>query len=95
MQKGDLNENGFLDLKSFLIYETLYCGRVPIVFTKNQNILYNSIYSNLPVICLEDINNLFNIEKINSLYDRIKENSYETITLEFWENIIEKAIVKL
>ena len=74
------------------IYETLYCNRVPIVFLQNQSILYKSIYSKLPVVILNDLEDLYKEDKIIEMYEKVKNNPVDLIKYSFWRNkILQKA----
>ena len=74
------------------IYETLYCNRVPIVFLQNQSILYKSIYSKLPVVILNDLEDLYKEDKIIEIYEKVKNNPVDLIKYSFWRNkILQKA----
>ena len=70
------------------IYETLYCNRVPIVFSTDQNILYESIYSKLPVIMIDGVEDLYNKDKILKMYEEVKDKPTDMIKYSFWKNKI-------
>jgi len=74
------------------IYEVLYCNRVPIVFFENQSKLYESIYSKLPVVILNEPEALCDEDTIIEIYDKVKNKPVDTIKYSFWENkILQKA----
>ena len=74
------------------IYETLYCNRVPIVFSANQHKLYDSIYSKLPIVMLDGYEDLYKEDKIMEMYEEVKNNPVDLIKYSFWENkILQKA----
>ena len=74
------------------IYETIYCNRVPIVFSENQYKLYDSIYSKLPVVILDKYEDLHDKDKIKHIYEEVKNNPVDLIKYSFWENkVLQKA----
>jgi hypothetical protein len=81
--------NGYGD--NHRIYETLYLNRVPIVFAHNQNILYDKIYSHLPVVLVEEISELYDREQMQVKIDAAKEKPLDLIRLSYWKDKILEA----
>ena len=77
------------------IYETLYCNRVPIIFSTNQSILYESIYSKLPVIMLDAVEDLYDKDKILKLYQKVKDKPNDVIKYSFWKKQILQKVSEL
>ena len=77
------------------IYETLYCGLVPIVFMDNQSILAESLYSKLPIIILKSLQELNDKELINEKYNQVKNNKKEIIYYSYWLQEIEKKVKEM
>ena len=65
-------------------WEVLYLGRIPII-KKNKG---NSFFLELPVIALEDWEQLADLEFINSEYEKVKNNSKEMLKMSYWEKVI-------
>ena len=70
------------------IYETLYLNRIPIVFSKNQNILYDKIYSKLPVVMVDDLDELLDYDIMQEKVNKAKTKSIDTIRFSYWKNRI-------
>ena len=77
------------------IYETLYCNRVPIVFSTDQNILYESIYSKLPVVILDGVEDLYDKDKILKLYQDVKDKPNDIIKHSFWKKQILQKVSEI
>jgi hypothetical protein len=65
-------------------WETLYMNRVPII-KKNKG---NSFFTELPVIVLEDWEQLANLEFLESEWEKVKDNSREMLKMSYWEELI-------
>ena len=73
------------------IYETLYLNRVPIVFSENQNILYDKIYSKLPVVMVGDLDELSDCNLMQEKVNKAKTKSLDTIRFSYWKSRILEA----
>ncbi len=65
-------------------WETLYMNRVPII-KRNKG---NSFFTELPVIVLEDWEQLANLEFLESEWEKVKDNSREMLKMSYWEKLI-------
>jgi hypothetical protein len=73
---------------SHRFWEVLYMDRVPIV-KRNKGL---ESFLDLPVVCLDDWNELENVDLINEKYEKVKNNSREMLDMSYWENKILNAI---
>lgn len=72
-------------IDSYQILESLYIGTIPIIFKSPLS----HLYSDLPVVIIEDYNVLTE-EFLNNEYNRIITTSFsfEKITFNYWKNLI-------
>jgi hypothetical protein len=71
------------------LYETLYLGRIPIVFSFNeQAILYKSIYSLLPVVLLDNLEDLNNENLLRAKLDDVASKNLDMAKYSYWEERI-------
>lgn len=72
-------------------YETLYMGRIPIIFNK---IMYNNLYNMFPVVFLDDINLLRNYEYMKEKIDIAKNKQWnkKVLTSEYWMDEIKSNL---
>jgi hypothetical protein len=75
------------------LWEVLYSNRVPIILRIKDCNLYE-LYSQLPVIILETIDDLHNIKLLEDMYHTVKTKEYNTDILKYsyWENMILKDL---
>jgi len=73
------------------IYETLYLNRIPIVFRENQGRLYEGVYKHLPIVCLDDLEELFDKEHLLLKINEVKLKSREYISHDYWRQRILEA----
>lgn len=73
---------------SHRFWEVLYMDRVPIV-KRNKGL---ESFLDLPVVCLDDWNELESVDLINEKYKKVKNNSREMLDMSYWENKILNAI---
>lgn len=93
-------------LDTHRLWETLYCNRIPITFKVNETRSYNwsgdkliglyeNIYKKLPIIILDNVNDLKDkellITKLNEVSDNWK-NSY-LLDYNYWENKIINSLL--
>jgi len=78
-------------------YEVLYLNEIPIVIGnfKEYKVIYEKIYKNLPIVFIEDLNELKNLKLIEEKIKKNKNKSKEMIDYFFWKDLIEKKIKKL
>ena len=76
------------------IYETLYLNRVPIVFEHNQSILYDKIYSKLPIVIVDDLDELLDYNIMQKKVNKAKTKSIDTIRFSYWKNKIMEALAE-
>ena len=65
-------------------WEVLYMNRVPIIKLNKGN----SYFTELPVVVLEDWEQLTDRQFINSEWERVKDNSKQMLDMVYWENKI-------
>jgi len=65
-------------------WEVLYMNRTPII--KRDKSTY--IFTELPVIVLDEWEQLSDLEFLNSELERVKNNSREMLKMSYWENLI-------
>lgn len=86
--------NGIECIRTF---ETLYLGEIPICvgdYSKYKSI-YEGIYKHLPVVYVENANDLSNHSKIKSEINKVKNNSTEMMYFDFWRDKIKMIEKKL
>ena len=69
---------------SHRFWEVLYMNRVPIV-KRSKGLSY---FLDLPVVCLDDWDELNDENHINEQYEKVKNNSREKLDMSFWEKKI-------
>lgn len=74
-------------LDTHRVYETLYCGRIPITFEKK---LYERLYHNFPIVYLDDYDKLNNEILMDTLIKIEEEKVWDSNLLNFsyWRNLI-------
>ena len=74
-------------LDTHRVYETLYCNRIPITFSK---VLYDKLYYQYPVVLLESINDLTNYKLLDKLITEQENKVWDKDLLNFsyWKDII-------
>lgn len=81
-------------LECIRTYEALYLDCIPVCVgnrTKYKAI-YESLYKHLPIVFLDNPNDLDNIEMVKQEINKVKNNSKELIDYEYWvEQILKKA----
>jgi hypothetical protein len=79
-------------LDTHRLWEILYSNRIPITIKMGNYKIYN-LYKTLPIIVLEDISELKDIDLINEKYVKIKKNNYnlDILNSEHWINLIKKC----
>ncbi|MBK0378204.1 hypothetical protein [Mucilaginibacter segetis] len=72
------------------LYEVLYCDRVAITIKTGNYAIYNSLYEKLPIVILNNIEDLYNKDKISQLINdaRIKKKSMNLLDFNYWEKLI-------
>ncbi len=73
------------------LYETLYANRIPIVFSRDQKHIYDTLYKSLPVICLDNVLQISNKNLINNLINKLNNNT-EKIKYSYWKKRIQSLI---
>lgn len=75
------------------LWEVLYCGRIPIILQIGSYKIYE-LYKKLPIIILQNIEELKNKQYLDSEYNRIKKNKISTSLLDtsFWKTRIASYI---
>jgi hypothetical protein len=65
------------------IYETLYMGRIPITFNRT---MYDNLHKNFPVVLLEDINLLTDIDYMSKAIKTAKNKTWDKnkLSCDFW-----------
>lgn len=66
------------------VWETLLLGRVPIV--KKTKVMNH--FSDLPILYLDDWDELENLNSLNQSYESVKNNSVEKLNFKYWKNLI-------
>lgn len=76
------------------IYEVLYCGRVAVTFKIADSPLYQQIYGRLPVVILDDVEELDDVKKLEGLiqWARQKPVSPELLDYGYWRSLISSSI---
>ena len=70
------------------VYETLYANRIPIVFSHGQGYLYKTLYKFLPVVLLENPEQLLDKQHIINNIKVAKNKSNEKIKFSHWRKRI-------
>lgn len=72
------------------IYEVLYCGRVAVTFKIGDSPLYTEIYGKLPVVILDNIEELADSKKLEELIKRAQQKVVSTELLDYgyWRSLI-------
>ena len=78
-------------LDTHRVYETLYCGRIPITFQKE---LYERLYNKLPIVYLDSIDKLNDVTLLESLISSEEKKIWDKDILNFsyWKNIINEDL---
>jgi hypothetical protein len=76
------------------LWEVLYSGRVPITIKMGDYKIYE-LYEKLPVIILNDLNELKNQNYINYQYEKLKNKKFnrELLYTEYWLSTIKNFVV--
>lgn len=77
---------------SYRIWETLYSGNVPVIFSD----YWNETFRRLPLISIDE-KELYDpnlINKLNDLDSRMNENGTEMLDLEFWKTRIRDSVLQ-
>jgi len=74
-------------LDTHRVYETLYCGRIPITFHKE---LYEKLYQKYPVIYLDDCEKLRDESLMNALIKKEEDKVWdkELLNFSYWSDLI-------
>lgn len=92
-------------LDTHRVWDVLYCYRVPIVFKMNQtksyswqekNIgLFKQLYDKLPIVVLENEDDLNDIDLINSKYEEVSDNwsNLQFLNCNYWIETIRNALI--
>lgn len=78
-------------LDTHRVYETLYCGRIPITFQKE---LYELMYKNFPIVYLDSVDKLSDKSLLESLI-RVEEGKIwdkNLLTFSYWKNLIDAEL---
>jgi hypothetical protein len=77
-------------LDTHRLYEILYCNRVAITIKAGNYPIYTDLYPKLPVVVLDSIDELYDIEKIKELIAAAKHKTQNIELLDFhhWKNTI-------
>ncbi|SDQ00378.1 hypothetical protein SAMN05428975_5372 [Mucilaginibacter sp. OK268] len=72
------------------IYEVLYCNRIPVIIKSSDYPIYTDIYDHLPIVILQDANELADIEKLQDLVNKAKEKvvRLELLDFQYWQKLI-------
>lgn len=75
------------------LWEVLYCNRIPITIKVGNYPIYD-LYEELPIIILEDINEIKDKEYIEQKYDLIKNKCYnkQILTIDYWQRLIKEHL---
>ena len=78
-------------------YEVLYLDSIPIVVGdfEEYKAIYESIYKNLPIVFIHDLEKLKNLSEVEKEIKKIKNNSRETLDYRYWVDLILKKTNKL
>ena len=104
LEKSNLNLNDFFNhlsnhkmvlcpigngIDTHRLWETLYCNRIPIIIKMGNYKLYD-LYKRLPIIILNNYEELKNQQYIYNLYEKIVSNHYnlELLKSSYWINLI-------
>jgi len=66
------------------VWETLLLGRVPIV--RKSKVMNH--FSDLPILYLDDWDELKDLKSLNQSYESIKDNSIEKLNFKYWKSFI-------
>lgn len=66
------------------VWETLLLGRVPIV--RKSKVMND--FSDLPILYIDDWDEIKDSSLINEKYNSVKDNSTEKLNFKYWENLI-------
>lgn len=71
------------------LWETLYLNRIPITIKLGSYKIYD-LYAKLPIIVLEDADQLLDFKYINTLYNKAKnmQYDYDLLNINYWNNLI-------
>ena len=86
--------NGIECIRTF---ETLYVGEIPICvgdYSKYKSV-YESIYKHLPIVYVDNANDLSDHSKIKTEINKVKNNSTEMMYFDFWRDKIKMFEKKL
>jgi hypothetical protein len=86
--------NGIECIRTF---ETLYIGEIPICvgdYSKYKS-LYESVYKHLPIVYVDNPNDLSDHSKIKTEINKVKNNSTEMMYFDFWRDKIKMFEKKL
>ena len=72
------------------LWEVLYSGRIPILIKVGNYKIYK-LYEKLPIVILENIEDLYNEHLIYTKLESVKSKSLEYCDYRFWRNKIIKA----
>ena len=67
---------------------------MPIVFEHNQSILYDKIYSKLPIVIVDDLDELLDYNIMQEKVNKAKTKSIDTIRFSYWKNKIMEALAE-
>jgi hypothetical protein len=75
-------------------WELMYMNRVPIVIggLNLHNAIYEQIYKNLPIVFIEDINELKNVKSTIDKVHSVKQRSKKMIDYNYWKDFITEKI---
>ncbi len=75
------------------LWEVLYSNRIPITVKDGDYNIYN-LYNKLPIIVLNDINELYDKNKIEYEYNKIinKKINNDILNYYYWEELIKKTL---
>ncbi|MCR8560190.1 hypothetical protein KXD93_21235 [Mucilaginibacter sp. BJC16-A38] len=81
-------------LDTHRIYEVLYCGRIAVTFRTAVSPLYDELYSRLPVVILDHLEELEDTEKLKERIIAVKERpvSEELLDFGYWQQRIMSGI---
>lgn len=77
-------------------YEVLYLNSIPIVFgdANEYKAINEKIYKNLPIVFLNNYDELNNFSYIEQKISEVKNNSKETLDYYYWVDLIKKRAYK-
>jgi len=76
-------------------YEVLYSNRIPIMFSHKQEHLYETLYKFLPVVFLENLEQLFDKDYITEQIKAAKNKTNEKIKFSYWKKRIENLSLSI